>query len=156
MREYWLEIPGNPQYMISTYGDIISSRLDRNLVPCRSSNGYYKVKLNGMQLYVHQLVARTFIEGWRHGIRVNHIDGDRSNNRLDNLCLLEGHPRGDGEIVIPQTIYRWGQRVQIKETGDVFRTVRDCAAHIGGDYSAIYACLRGDRTHHLGYTFKWF
>lgn len=34
---------------------------------------------------VHQLVAAAFIHGFKYGETVNHIDGDKTNNMVDNL-----------------------------------------------------------------------
>ena len=47
------------------------------------------------------------------------------------------------------------QAVKIKETGVVFVNARECAAAIGGDYSSVYACLRGVRSTHKGYSFEY-
>ena len=40
------------------------------------------------QKYVHRVVAETFISGIPSGYVVNHIDGDRLNNRSDNLEIV--------------------------------------------------------------------
>jgi hypothetical protein len=50
---------------------------------------------------------------------------------------------------------QWGKKVRIVETGEVFRTVRDCASYINGDYSSIYAVLRGHRDSHRGFTYEY-
>lgn len=155
MREIWLEVPGYPRYMVSTYGEIYSDIVKHNLAPSLSGSGYYRVTMNGLQHYVHRVVAMTFFEEYREGMRVKHIDDDRTNNRFDNLKLLEPQ-KADGAIFVPLGRPKPGIRVQIVETGDVFRSVRDAANYIGGSYSAIYACLRGDRKHHLGLHFQWF
>jgi hypothetical protein len=47
------------------------------------------------------------------------------------------------------------KRVRIVETGHIFQSVRDCARHINGDYSAIYRCLNEIRGTHKGYTFEY-
>ena len=54
---------------------------------CLTSGGYCEVHICGRQFKVHRLVAHAFLErppseeAWQ----VNHIDGNRSNNRRDNL-----------------------------------------------------------------------
>lgn len=155
MREIWLPVPGYPTHMASTYGDIYSDRAGRNLRPHLTTDGYMRTTLTGMNMYVHQVVAMTFFDEWRPSMRVRHKDGDRTNNRFDNLKLIEPQ-RAEGAIFIPTGRPKPGVRIRIKETGDVFRSVRDCANFIGGSYSAVYACLRGDRDSHLGLHFEWY
>jgi len=36
---------------------------------------------------IHQLVAASFILGFKYGMHINHIDGDKTNNHLTNLEL---------------------------------------------------------------------
>lgn len=155
MREIWLPVPGYPKYMVSTYGDIVNNRTDRLLKSHIATNGFYRVTLDRSAQYVHRVVASTFFDDYRPELRVKHINGDRSNNRFDNLKLLEPQ-LADGAVFVPMGRPKPGIRIEIVETGDVFRSVRDVANYIGGSYSAVYACLRGERDHHLGYHFRWF
>lgn len=39
----------------------------------------------GKKFSVHRLVAQHFLPSWNPGLEVNHIDGNRDNNRADNL-----------------------------------------------------------------------
>lgn len=41
-------------------------------------------KLRGQKLYVHRLVAQAFIPG-DASLEINHKDGDKTNNRANNL-----------------------------------------------------------------------
>lgn len=45
--------------------------------------------------------------------------------------------------------------VRIKETGKVYLSARKAAEAIGGDFATIFACLRGERRSHMGYTFEY-
>ena len=45
--------------------------------------------------------------------------------------------------------------VKVKETGEVYRGVRRCADEIHGDFGTIYACLRGERKTHQGFTYEY-
>ena len=50
-------------------------------------DGYRVASVRGKKHYVHRLVAQAFLEpppSEKH-TEVNHIDGDRANNRPDNL-----------------------------------------------------------------------
>ena len=54
-----------------------------------AGQGYLSVRpsIDGKQktLYIHRLVAETFIPNPEHKPTVNHKDGDKHNNRVDNL-----------------------------------------------------------------------
>ena len=156
MEEAWVAICGYPNYVVNNYGDVINVITDKKLRPTPTPDGYLKVALSnedGVRFYyIHQLVAKAFFDSFREGVQVRHVNGDNNDNRTVNLVL-----RGGVKTTTDRELGEgWGKRVQIVETGEVFRTVRDCARYIGGDYSGIYACLRGERKQHLGYSFEYF
>lgn len=43
-----------------------------------------RFKMGGKNYYLHRLVAEHFLDG-EHSLQVNHIDGDKTNNMVDNL-----------------------------------------------------------------------
>jgi len=94
----WRDIPGFPDYQASTLGDV-RSRKSGEWKPIRatrhSKTGYLAVSLRVGGRYVtrsvHRLVATTFL-GPADGRDVNHINGEKQDNRL---CNLEYLSRGD-------------------------------------------------------------
>ena len=101
--ENWKEIPGyEGLYEVSDLGRVRS--MD-HAVPCRNDkprlvkgkvkilkinqNGYYITTLskkNKLMTYtVHQLIALTFIPDFTKSTHLNHIDGNKLNNQLNNL-----------------------------------------------------------------------
>ena len=158
MEERWVEVEGYPNYEISNYGVVLSRVNDRPLRARPNDRGYLRVALSRdgviKDFYIHQLVAQHFVRNFVPGTKIRHYDDDKTNNALYNLRLFRGervesvHRRRNERLP-------WGQRVRIAETGEIFRSARDCARHIGGDYSSIYAVLRGERRSHLSYSFEW-
>ena len=52
----------------------------------RNPNGYRVVKIDGRNYSVHRLIAHAFFGPAPPGkLHVNHLDGDKSNNRAENL-----------------------------------------------------------------------
>ena len=91
MNEFWLPVPGfERRYIVSTKGQVkrlFGSRGPGLLKP--TEQRYLRVTLSndgGKRAIrdVHRLVAQAFL-GDHKGLVVNHKDGDRYNNSLENL-----------------------------------------------------------------------
>lgn len=89
MEEKWKEVIGyNGRYLISNKGNLYSNFSKRNLVG-NSTRGYkyYVLTKNNKSecLKAHRLVAIAFIPNTKNKPCVNHIDGNPSNNNVNNL-----------------------------------------------------------------------
>ena len=73
-------------WQVSSHGRVCSTQGVVSYGSLKAS-GYYAVKVLGNDFYVHRLVAFAFIgpPPNAHAWQVHHLDGDPSNNRLDNL-----------------------------------------------------------------------
>ena len=85
-----LVIPGFSGYKIDKDGNIYGKKGNK-LKPFKTStNKYFYVTLfsdkkKKKNFSVHRLVALTFINNTFHKEHVNHIDGDKLNNKVSNL-----------------------------------------------------------------------
>lgn len=85
MREIWKDIKGYEGiYKVSNYGEILNIKTKYKLKPSKI-NGYTRVHLTDRTEYIHILVAKTFIKNPGNKPCVNHIDGNKQNNKVDNL-----------------------------------------------------------------------
>lgn len=82
-----IEIKGHTGYFIDTNGVIYNSHGKIIKPRIRKSTGYYAVVLYKPKKshYVHRLIAEHFIDNPNNKNQVNHKDGDKSNNTIDNL-----------------------------------------------------------------------
>ena len=60
------------------------------VVGCATKDDYRKILVNKKQYCFHRIIAHTFLDYdiSRHDKVIDHIDGDKNNNRLDNLRVL--------------------------------------------------------------------
>lgn len=84
-----INISGLEDYSITKDGKIYSQKSNKFLKIGTSTKGYSHVFLmNGGKskaYYVHRLLMLTYFPPKDDSLVVNHIDGDKKNNRLDNL-----------------------------------------------------------------------
>lgn len=97
MIEEWKDIPEyEGLYQVSNLGNVKSLKFGKQklLKPQINSRGYYQVRLwknsKGSIIKVHQLVAMSFLNHIRNGLKlvVNHIDLDKTNNHIHNLEVI--------------------------------------------------------------------
>lgn len=76
-------------FMVTEDGQIFSKRTNKFLVQGTSKTGYkvLSTKVEGVAkcLKVHRLVAEAYVPNTENKPFVNHIDGDKTNNNINNL-----------------------------------------------------------------------
>ena len=89
-QETWVQV-GKSIYEVSNYGKVRNFVTGKELTPYKTRNGYMTVGLWSMtsnhsrNYRVHRLVAEAFISNPEGLPEVNHINGDKSDNRVSNL-----------------------------------------------------------------------
>lgn len=177
INEIWKEIPGYEGYFeVSNLGNFRSkdriikykkngTRLypGKNLKTELMQDGYSRIVLMKdaikKRYMCHRLVAETFIENPNNLAQVNHKDGDRSNNRVENL---EWCTQSENEIhavnVLGKTMKgkTIPKKVLCVETNTVYDSMNKTIKWLQNN-----ACIEGlnkaiaaKRKYH-GYTFKF-
>lgn len=145
--EKWKEIspPDNYDYSIyiSNMGNIrkiLNSGIEKYISVKLAPHGYYRCCFYGDRYYIHRLVAEYFLSDYDPQKQVNHKDGDKINNRVDNLECVSSkenaqHAGKMGKLHRGNTI----QGVSViginllKHEIKFFKTSKEAAIYVGGD-----------------------
>ena len=79
------KIKDTDTYYINNKGDIYSTKYKRLMRNTLLSIGYYVININKNNLYIHRLVAETFLPNPENKPQVNHINGIKHDNRVENI-----------------------------------------------------------------------
>ncbi len=153
-------------YAVSDEGDVFRVAPGRGAVPGRKlalwigiTHGYQKVTLfrQGARSdkVVHRLVAEAFLENPHCYDQINHLDGVKTNNRVENLqwCTCEQNLIHAFETGLTTKIRRnivathltTGEQLRFSSMGE--------AARYGFLLPSISSCCNGKRKTHKGY--RW-
>jgi len=176
MAEIWKSIPGYEGYYEASPSGLIRSisrqyvnnrgatRMveGRVLSPTTSRSGYQLVALyknkKRKDLLVHRLVAETFLNNPTNKKEVNHIDGDKKNNKIGNLeWCTQSENLKHRYRVLGCAPCDGGQSKPVRciETGEVYASGRAAARAIGCSQSHISASARNPRRGYRGLHFEF-
>lgn len=150
-------IRGYMGYIIADTGEI--TRNGKAIAQTANSRGYDKVTIydatgKRKRVAVHRLVALAFVPN-PHGLPVvNHIDGDKHNNRADNLEWVT-HSENSRKYLAVKHRHRLPV---IKSSPDgeelgIYISIREAALRHGYDYRGLYEAVV-NQTMYKGYSWR--
>lgn len=154
----WIAVVGfEGVYEVSNQGAVRRKDTGSSLkLKAKAGSGYVKCTLHSsgqrVQTYLHRVVCEAF-NGPANGREVNHIDGDKENNKAENL---EWVSRSEN---VNHSYYTLGNQIgAVVGTNDhgesvEYRSVEE-AVRAGFDSAHIYRCLNNPHKKHKGY--RWY
>lgn len=142
MREVWKDVLGyEGLYQISDQGRVFSVRRGKLRKLNDTGRGYKQVALlkqgSREHTLVHRLVAEAFIPNPENKPQINHINGDKSDNRVENLewCTMSENLY-HRHRVLNQPGCR-SRPVVCTNTGEVYPSVKAAARALGVSRTGI-------------------
>lgn len=133
-----------------------------------TKEGYKRITLainkESKRFLLHRLIATLFIPNDSNNPVVNHKDGDKLNNSVENLEWITYKENTchalDSKLKIPKSTKNCGQGNATKvlqldlETGEViaeYDSMKQAAFRVGGSFQLISAVVNGKRKSHKGF-----
>ena len=146
------QIDGYEDYYVTKDGRIFSKKSNKFLSLCKDKIGYVGVCLsnNGFfkRMTIHRIVAKAYLENINGYKEVNHIDGNKSNNNIDNLewCTRSQNIKHAHKIGLRRNYlagYPLIKKVIDTETGFVYDSPKEAAKDKSINLQTLYGYLSG-------------
>ena len=150
-------------YSVSTEGEVRKDTT--NYILSQSSQQDYKfvgLIINGKQkrMRVHRMVALAFIDNPDNKPYVNHINGNRSDNNVENLEWVT--PSENTQHAVDTGLFKSGRAravVQYNLNGEqmaTFESASEAARQTGGSQSKICSCCKRQRKTANDYQWRYY
>lgn len=164
---YTKPVKGDSRYLAYSDGRIYDIKRDTFIPYHTRKNKYQTCTIGGKTNLVHRVIASTFIPNPENKPQVNHIDGDKTNNSVENLewCTAKEniqHSRDTGLLntETARSVLNKKQSKPVKQidkdTGEVlavYSSMSEAEAHTGARPEKITLVCQGKRNTAGG--FKW-
>lgn len=155
--EVWRVIKEFDNYEVSNYGNVRNIKKNKNLKKCFTKDLYHRVCLvnNKKQknFRIHRLVAEAFIENLECKETVNHIDGNKQNNNLENLEWATRkeqtqHALRTGLFTAPIC-----KKVIDTKTNKIYKNCKEVSILFNINISTLMNKLNGNRKNNTNYEY---
>ena len=159
--EIWKKIETFNHHECSTYGNVRNIKTGKILKGSKSSRGYTQFCISEFGkrhlVFGHRLVAETFIENKDNKPFVNHVDGNKMNNHIENLEWCTPAENDSHAVNVLKLNIHGVNKKKVKciETGVIYSSTAEAGLNIGVSDSMISMVCRGIKNSAKGYHLKY-
>ena len=149
MEVLWAVASKHRDLLVSTEGELADRTTGSIINQSIVSRGYKGITRGGKTIYTHRVVAETFLKNQKRKAQVNHKNGDKTDNNIDNLEWTT--PRENSlhsTRVLCKNIHisRAARPIMCVETRELYTSVTGAARAVGAKHWNIsYAAHNGTR-----------
>lgn len=144
------------KYIITKKGKCFGKTYGRELSYITDRNGYLRVNLwiNGKakQMGIHRLVAIFYIDNPDNKPQVNHINGIKHDNKVENLEWVTNKENIEHAV---ENLLHKHQKISVLKNGiliGIYNSSTHASKDLNLDQSSIISCANGKRKTTKGYT----
>lgn len=157
-------------YQISNLGRVKTNKTQLIKKNSIDKYGYYIIGLwikgERKTFKVHRLVAQAFIPNPENKPTVNHKDGNKLNNNVENLewatnqeqLIHSNRVLGKKGVISEKCREKQLEKQRrkiIRSDGKIYNSIEEAHKDIGVSYSNIWKCCKGKRQHAGGYSWEY-
>lgn len=152
--EHWKQVKDYPHLLVSDKGRVWTTTYNRELKSHTTNRGYLRINLSKdktvKRVHIHRLVAEAFIPNPNNLPTVDHIDGNKLNNNVENLQWLSysdnTRKANNGSIGICKPII-------CVETGKIYKSRKEAANELHIRTAVLSAIANGEYESYHGLHF---
>lgn len=170
MQEVWNKIFNFEDYQVSNLGRIksLKNNKEKLLKKYRNIYGYETVHLLNNKVkkvfQVHRLVAQTFIPNLENKQQVNHINGIKTDNRVENLEWCTAKENVAHAQSVLKRDYSKGieithlksQKKVIRSDGKIYNSIKEAKKDLNNKNAHIVEACQGKLKKTCGYGWQYY